>query len=508
MARLALLCAFICAVPAGAAPIHDAARCGAIEKLAELLSNSAQVDAIDDDGMAPIHHVASLGYVDAVELLLRCGADIELRGPQGWRALHMAASWGYTDTVAILLEWGADASAVDDHGFTPYDWAHKRNHRGAAVLLHSAQLNDAAARGDAEAIQQLARKPYPVCTVDAEGWTPLHFAVAAGRAGAIRALLAAKHRGNASDIKGTTPVHLAAERGDAEVLRLILEGGSSAEARDDANVSPLHIAALTGNADVVRILIGNRAPTDGQTLHHATPLDWAAWTGQQPTSSALASAGARRAAGFSPPETGAGPPGLQTALVVEVTDGDTLLVLIDGHPRRLRLDGIDAPEAHQAQGRESKACATSLAYGRLVGLRVADTDRYGRLVAEVILPDGRSLNEEMVRSGHAWWYWRYAPDNEKLASLAAGAYAAKCGLWAHANPCPPWEYRESKRASVYTQLAATSSQPGTVTSPPPRTRQPSPSVASGPVGGPVHVKGYYRKDGTYVRPHTRSRPRR
>ena len=25
---------------------------------------------------------------------------------------------------------------------------------------------------------------------------------------------------------------------------------------------------------------------------------------------------------------------------------------------------------------------------------------------------------------------------------------------------------------------------------------------------PVHVRGYYRKDGTYVRPHYRSRPRR
>ena len=27
-------------------------------------------------------------------------------------------------------------------------------------------------------------------------------------------------------------------------------------------------------------------------------------------------------------------------------------------------------------------------------------------------------------------------------------------------------------------------------------------------GGTVHVKGYYRKNGTYVRPHTRSSPRR
>ena len=37
----------------------------------------------------------------------------------------------------------------------------------------------------------------------------------------------------------------------------------------------------------------------------------------------------------------------------------------------------------------------------------------------------------------------------------------------------------------------------------------SPSYSSGSYSsGPVRVKGYYRKDGTYVRPHIRSRPRR
>lgn len=35
----------------------------------------------------------------------------------------------------------------------------------------------------------------------------------------------------------------------------------------------------------------------------------------------------------------------------------------------------------------------------------------------------------------------------------------------------------------------------------------APSTAPVP-GGPVHVRGYYRRDGTYVRPHTRARPRR
>lgn len=39
----------------------------------------------------------------------------------------------------------------------------------------------------------------------------------------------------------------------------------------------------------------------------------------------------------------------------------------------------------------------------------------------------------------------------------------------------------------------------------------SPATAASPApatGGPVHVRGYYRRDGTYVRPHSRSRPRR
>lgn len=33
-------------------------------------------------------------------------------------------------------------------------------------------------------------------------------------------------------------------------------------------------------------------------------------------------------------------------------------------------------------------------------------------------------------------------------------------------------------------------------------------AASSSSGGSVYVKGYYRKDGTYVRPHTRSAPKR
>jgi endonuclease YncB( thermonuclease family) len=57
-----------------------------------------------------------------------------------------------------------------------------------------------------------------------------------------------------------------------------------------------------------------------------------------------------------------------------------------------------------------------------------DTDRYARTVAEGFLPDGRSLNREMVREGLAWWYRRYAPPDADLAHLEAEAEGARIGL--------------------------------------------------------------------------------
>jgi endonuclease YncB( thermonuclease family) len=104
-----------------------------------------------------------------------------------------------------------------------------------------------------------------------------------------------------------------------------------------------------------------------------------------------------------------------SARVVGVAHGDTLTILTaDRTQHRVRLSGIDAPEAGQDYGSRAKQAASELAFGKTVTVRPCDTDRYGRTVAEVILPDGRSLNREMVRQGMAWWYRRYAPADREL----------------------------------------------------------------------------------------------
>ena len=58
----------------------------------------------------------------------------------------------------------------------------------------------------------------------------------------------------------------------------------------------------------------------------------------------------------------------------------------------------------------------------------ADCDRYGRTVGEVVLPDGKVLNQELVRAGLAWWYRDYAAGDLRLA-LLSGRRAAGRGVW-------------------------------------------------------------------------------
>ncbi len=96
-----------------------------------------------------------------------------------------------------------------------------------------------------------------------------------------------------------------------------------------------------------------------------------------------------------------------TGRVVGVADGDTITVLHNGKGERIRLHGIDCPEKRQAFGNRAKQFTSNLVFAKTVTVQAVDRDRYGRTVGVVLLPDGRSLNHELVRAGLAWMYRRY-----------------------------------------------------------------------------------------------------
>lgn len=131
--------------------------------------------------------------------------------------------------------------------------------------------------------------------------------------------------------------------------------------------------------------------------------------------------------------------------VAHCFDGDTVKL---SDRRVVRLAGIDAPETSrqgqpgQYYSREAKRLLASLAQGQKVDIapRGEQTkDRYGRVVGEIILPDGSSLNERMVEEGAAFFYPHEGldPDFERrLMELQAQAISGRRGMWARLLESP------------------------------------------------------------------------
>jgi endonuclease YncB( thermonuclease family) len=88
--------------------------------------------------------------------------------------------------------------------------------------------------------------------------------------------------------------------------------------------------------------------------------------------------------------------------VVSVLGGDTIEVLHTQRPERIRLSGIDCPEKGQANGKRAKQAASELVFGKEVTLQTHGKDKYGRTIRDVILPDGMSLNQQLVKEGWGW----------------------------------------------------------------------------------------------------------
>jgi micrococcal nuclease len=145
-----------------------------------------------------------------------------------------------------------------------------------------------------------------------------------------------------------------------------------------------------------------------------------------------------------------------TGKVIGISDGDTISVLRDGKAVKVRLYGVDAPEKAQAFGTKARQFTAALIFQKDVTVIVHATGRYGRLVGEVLLPDGRSLSQELVRAGMAWWYKPYAAKDTTLAQLEADARAAQRGLWADAHPIPPWAWRKETHVAFAASPGAAS----------------------------------------------------
>ena len=129
-----------------------------------------------------------------------------------------------------------------------------------------------------------------------------------------------------------------------------------------------------------------------------------------------------------------------------VYDGDTIRVISPtGEESRVRFACIDAPEMDQPLGRESRDYLRNLLsrHNNQVRLDVTNTDRYGRKIAVLHLPNGEIVQEMQVREGWVFPYPQYKRDCPVWDNIeSADAIARRNGVNVYRGDIdPPWEHR-------------------------------------------------------------------
>lgn len=126
--------------------------------------------------------------------------------------------------------------------------------------------------------------------------------------------------------------------------------------------------------------------------------------------------------------------------VLEVSDGDTITVLMNDTAEEVRFIGVDTPETQhpekpvQCFGKAASQFTKQIIAESDVRLEADplddNRDLYGRLLRYVYLPDGTLLNAELIAQGYGFAYRSFPFEKkEEFIALEQNARAAKRGLW-------------------------------------------------------------------------------
>ncbi len=126
--------------------------------------------------------------------------------------------------------------------------------------------------------------------------------------------------------------------------------------------------------------------------------------------------------------------------VVDIVDGDTIIVSVNGKEETVRLLGVDTPETKdprksvQCFGRAASAFTKLKLSGKAIRLfpdpLEQDRDKYGRLLRYIYLADGTNFNEELVARGFAFAYERFPTARmDQLKLWEKDAREHRRGLW-------------------------------------------------------------------------------
>jgi len=218
-----------------AAPVHEAARQGDVDRLQQLVqADPAVLDQTDSKGQSPLHHAVIGNKTAAAIWLLESGADPDQKSRSGQTPLFIAMDRGRNRVARLLLEGGADYRSLGS--------------RAMAMAVRS---------GSSSTVSLLIQKGAPLDNADREGKTPLIMAARRGDAQSAGLLLQAGANPDVMMAEGVPLVCWAAAQGRKAMVEQLLTGGVDLSVRDGEGRNALDLAAAHGNSQVVQLLAGN-----------------------------------------------------------------------------------------------------------------------------------------------------------------------------------------------------------------------------------------------------------
>jgi len=236
---------------------------------------------------------AAKGYIKGLRLILNTGFDVNTSDYDGRTALHLGAGENRLDVVKYLVEQSEAKVNVEDRwGGTPLSDALKAKNLEVADYLrsngakiveknYSAEMCDAAFRGDLDYVRNLLRNNAEVNTTDYDGRSALHLAAAEGKQSMVQFLIEQGADPNVSDRWGGTPLKEAEANRHQDVVDILVNAGAIVaeklcraatigdlksmkllvEAKCDINIgdydgrTSLHLAAASGHTKIVQYLV-------------------------------------------------------------------------------------------------------------------------------------------------------------------------------------------------------------------------------------------------------------